>query len=169
MFWFQTDDDNVVGDDPIRFLATLQGPSRSSSVSAGSTAVFSHFCQLTFRWIRTRAPWLAKAWCSLRRSCNLLFCPERPFADSMKRLCADDGWQCLLRVNRVNNFKVAANRRARVSSEITIAPYDVSFPKATIWAVQMLKDVCKMLALSICNGALAGVAVLLLAKAEAKL
>lgn len=44
----------------------------------------------------------------------------------------------------VNNLKLAANRSALVSGRIAITPYDVRFPKAVIWVVQILEDVCNL-------------------------
>lgn len=87
---------------------------------------------------------------------------------SMRRLCGGK-WlgDCSSRVTLVNNLKIAANRRA-VVGDIIVTPYDVRFPKWSIWVVQILEDIWNMLALSVCTGSLAGVAILLLSKVEAK-
>lgn len=54
---------------------------------------------------------------------------------SMKRLCADE-WQCVESVKLVNNLDIFANRRAVVSSRITVTPYDLRFPKLLVWVAQ---------------------------------
>lgn len=82
---------------------------------------------------------------------------------SMRRKCAKT-WTCTERVMLVNNLKLAANRRARVNKHIVVTPYDIRFPKAVIWAVQMLEDVWNMFALSACSGTVASGALLLLSK-----
>lgn len=84
----------------------------------------------------------------------------------MKRMCAGE-WECTQSVKLVNNLKVAANRRARISSDVVETPYSIRFPKVAVWAVQMLEDVWNVLALSVCSGTVAGGGVLLLSKAGA--
>lgn len=60
---------------------------------------------------------------------------------SMKRLCDAAVFDCTNDVKFVNNLKVAVNRRVEISDEIVVTPYDIRFPKALIWAVQMMEDV----------------------------
>lgn len=86
---------------------------------------------------------------------------------SMGRKCAED-WQCTERVTRVNNLKVAKNRRARVSEHIVVTPYDIRFPKAAVWAVQMLEDVWNLLAVYISPGTVVGADLLLHRKMNIK-
>lgn len=87
---------------------------------------------------------------------------------SMRRLCGGV-WtgECTKSVKLVNNLKIAANRRA-VVGDIVVTPYDIRFPIWLIWVVQILEDVWNVLALSVCTGTLASVAVLLLSRAESK-
>lgn len=86
---------------------------------------------------------------------------------SMSRECAGD-WTCTERETLVNNLKVASNRRARVDEHIVITPYDIRFPKAAVWLVQMLEDVWGILAMSVCSGTVAGAALLLYANSDIK-
>lgn len=76
---------------------------------------------------------------------------------SMKKLCSDGSWQCIRQSKLVNNLKVAANRRAVVSDSIVVTPYDVRFPKAAIWSVQMLEDVWNLISSSFAIGTAAAV------------
>lgn len=39
-----------------------------------------------------------------------------------------------------------------VSDRIVVTPYDISFPKAAIWAVQMLEDVFNLVSSSLAIG-----------------
>lgn len=57
---------------------------------------------------------------------------------SMKRLCGNT-WKCSQHVMLVNNLKVTANRRARVSEHIVVTPYDIRFPKVAVWVVQIVE------------------------------
>lgn len=82
---------------------------------------------------------------------------------SMGRMCSKR-WTCTERVTLVNNLKLAANRRARVSKHIVVTPYDIRFPKAAIWVVQILEDVWNMLVLSVCSGTVTGATFLLLSR-----
>lgn len=86
---------------------------------------------------------------------------------SMSRKCAQD-WKCKERVMLVNNLKVAANRRVKVFERIVITPYDIRFPKAAVWFVQMLEDVWSILAMSVCSGTFAGAFLLLYSKKDKK-
>lgn len=79
---------------------------------------------------------------------------------SMGRKCTGD-WKCIERVTLVNNLKVAANRRARVKADIVVTPYDVRFPRAAVWAVQILEDAWGMIAFSLGYGTFVSAALLL--------
>lgn len=59
----------------------------------------------------------------------------------------------------MNILELARNRRAVVSDSITVTPYDVRFPKAAIWAVQMLEDVWHIFASSLVVGSVAAVTI----------
>lgn len=58
---------------------------------------------------------------------------------SMGRLCRAE-WECTREVRLVNNLKVAVNKMARYDDRIVITPYDVRFPVALVWLVQMMED-----------------------------
>ena len=58
---------------------------------------------------------------------------------SMKELCSTEGWECISTRKLVNNLKIAENTRA-VAGDVTITPYDIRFPVAAIWAVQIFED-----------------------------
>lgn len=81
---------------------------------------------------------------------------------SMKQLCFEGSWKCFRQIKWVNNLKVAANRRAVVSDSIIITPYDVRFPKAAIWVVQISEDALGLVASSLVIGSVAAVTFLLL-------
>lgn len=66
---------------------------------------------------------------------------------SMKQLCAGE-WQCVQTVKLVNNLKVSANTRAVITDEITVTPYDVRFPIAAVWFVQMAEDAIYLLSIA---------------------
>lgn len=74
---------------------------------------------------------------------------------SMKTLCSEGTWKCVRQTKWVNNLKLAANRRAVVSDRIVVTPYDVRFPKAAIWAVQILEDVWNIVFSSLIVGSIA--------------
>eukprot|EP00171_Calliarthron_tuberculosum_P014326 IDg14326t1 len=72
---------------------------------------------------------------------------------SMKRLCAGQLY-CTAEVRLVNNLKVAVNRRAEVSDDIVVTPYDIRFPKALVWAAQMTEDAIRIVSKSLGVGVL---------------
>lgn len=73
----------------------------------------------------------------------------------MKTFCTSGAWKCIHQTKWVNNLKLAANRRAVVSDNIIVTPYDFRFPKAAIWAGQMLKDVLSLVESSLVIGSAA--------------
>ncbi len=88
---------------------------------------------------------------------------------SMKELCAPGGqWKCMENFKLVNNLKLSVNRRARVTDEITITPYDVRFPRLFIWIAQMLEDVVQLVTLAAGTGAFAAFLTLVHANMEQK-
>lgn len=84
---------------------------------------------------------------------------------SMLRLCSRR-WSCSEHVKLVNNLKVSANRRARVSEQIVVTPYDIRFPKAAVWTVQIAEDVWNMLKLSPYSGVCVAIVVALVSKID---
>lgn len=64
----------------------------------------------------------------------------------------------------VNNLKLAKRRRAVISDSIIVTPYDLRFPKAAIWAVQMAEDIWNLVASSVIVGSSAALAVMVLSK-----
>lgn len=86
------------------------------------------------------------------------FCATRNHAiivdgeySSMGYKCGNE-WRCMERLILVNNLKVAVNRRTRVNENIVVTLYDIRFPKAAVWAVQIFEDVINMLAFSVTYG-----------------
>lgn len=58
---------------------------------------------------------------------------------SMGRLCGGE-WRCTEEGRWVNNLKIAKGTRLQYDEHIVITPYDVRFPIAGIWFVQMAED-----------------------------
>ncbi len=57
---------------------------------------------------------------------------------SMEHLCdKKGGWNCTEDMKLVNNLKVFSKRRVRYNEHIVITPYDIRFPRAAIWIVQI--------------------------------
>lgn len=73
---------------------------------------------------------------------------------SMKVMCKGE-WRCVRTVKWVNNLKVAANRRAKVNELVTVTPYDLRFPRAAVWIVQMGEDVLRIVGASVAAAAVA--------------
>lgn len=63
---------------------------------------------------------------------------------SMKRMCDKDGeWsgRCDADERRVNNLRLVYGRRAKYNTNIIITPYDIRFPKAAVWIVQISQEI----------------------------
>lgn len=77
---------------------------------------------------------------------------------SMKSLCSAGTWKCIHQTKWMNNLKLAVNRRAPVSENIVVTPYDVRFPRWFIWVVQMVEDAWNLVATSLVVGSVAAAA-----------
>lgn len=82
---------------------------------------------------------------------------------SMRVLCGSE-WKCVRSVKMVNNLKLAANRRAKVSELVMVTPYDLRFPKAAVWVVQIAEDVMYIVVAGVVAAAAAFVAMSVQAK-----
>ena len=80
----------------------------------------------------------------------------------MKTLCTQGGWRCIRQTKWVNNLKLAANRRLRVNDRIVVTPYDVRFPKAAVWAVQIVEDVWNLVSSAMVVGGVGAAAAVFL-------
>lgn len=66
---------------------------------------------------------------------------------SMNIICGKDGeWsgRCVSKERRVNNLRVIYHRSAIYNAHITITPYDIRFPIAAVWTVQIFQEVLRM-------------------------
>lgn len=79
---------------------------------------------------------------------------------STKRLCQAAAWKCSVTKIYVNNLKISANTRARYR-DIVITPYDIRYPVALLWFVQMAEDVLQIVVTSICAGCMLATGMLL--------
>lgn len=67
---------------------------------------------------------------------------------SMKRLCAGQ-WECMREMRWVNNLKIEYATRLKYDAHIVITPYDLRFPVAGPWTVQMGQDALRLVFMSV--------------------